>query len=149
RRPAWCRRRSRTRCRESRPLRSETRRRRFSHLLGPALSADRNSAKRVHQGWEVVQLLALEGKYDLSDRLSLIQVSGRLNSFVHRKCPVHYCPVLRLTGQSHHVIKVLRRALRWHQEDVEPDDRGRLRDKIEGINCQGRSRTVAEVNKPP
>src|SRR5215468_9842947 len=29
------------------------------------------------------------------------QVPGRLNNVRHRKRPVHYCPVLRLTGQSH------------------------------------------------
>ena len=54
----------------------------------------------------------LKGKDDLSNRLSLIQVSGRFSNLRHGKCLVHYYPVLLLSGQSYHFIDVLRRALR-------------------------------------
>src|SRR5262245_28450182 len=65
----------------------------------------------------------LKGEDDLSYRLSLIQVSGCFSNLRHRKCLVHYCPVLLLGGQSYHFIDVLRGALRWNQKDVEPDNR--------------------------
>jgi hypothetical protein len=40
----------------------------------------------------------LEGKDDLSERLSLIQISGRFSNLRHGKRFVHYRPVLLLSG---------------------------------------------------
>src|SRR5262245_1979540 len=85
---------------------------------------DRRAPRPLRLGYYLLNNThVLKGKDDLSDRLSLIQVSGCFSNLRHRKCLVHYCPVLLLGGQSYHFIDVLRGALRWNQKDVEPDNR--------------------------